>query len=327
MSKSVDISKLTVEDIFRAKEERRRRLAKLPFDQKIVIVNKLRATVKEMKGERAIFAAFLRACPNFASEQLKDWDLVGEWYAKHQLNPPPHPFDKRPDIIGVTAAGKKIGIELKSWLNRDQIAKVRKQEIIQENIRKAIGNQESNETDHVGQVWLSPRDVRFHSDDASNFREQLLTLIKREDRQDLDGITWRDVDVGDFPILRKYLKSARLFSRKRFRSRNWITFPYATHHFSPNTMRATLNNALIVHTKDERYNQDLRMQASLDEIYLLVHYDFKSFAYNTPFDAPNFGFKEAADFARKTLNGDGGYFDRIFLFHFLWSEEEAHRIF
>jgi hypothetical protein len=36
-SKAVDITKLTVDDIFRAKEERRRRLAKLPFDQKIVI--------------------------------------------------------------------------------------------------------------------------------------------------------------------------------------------------------------------------------------------------------------------------------------------------
>jgi hypothetical protein len=59
---------------------------------------------------------------------------------------------------------------------------------------------------------------------------------------------------------------------------------------------------------------------------LLVHYDFKAFAYNTPFDAPNFGFKEATDFAAKVLDGDGGYFDRVFLFHFLWGKEEAYRI-
>ena len=37
----------------------------------------------------------------------------------------------------------------------------------------------------------------------------------------------------------------------------------------------------------------------LDESYLLIHYDSKAFAYNTPFDAPNFGFKEAAEFASK----------------------------
>jgi hypothetical protein len=27
------------------------------------------------------------------------------------------------------------------------------------------------------------------------------------------------------------------------------------------------------------------------------------------------------------MNGDGGNFDRIFLFHFLWGKEEAYRIF
>ena len=91
-------------------------------------------------------------------------------------------------------------------------------------------------------------------------------------------------------------------------------------------MRETLRKALVAHTKDERYNKDLRTQVGLEQVYLLVHYDFKAFAYNTPFDAPDFGFKEAADLASNWLRGDGGYFDRIFLFHFLWGEEEAHRI-
>src|SRR5258708_40216683 len=91
-------------------------------------------------------------------------------------------------------------------------------------------------------------------------------------------------------------------------------------------MRATLKNALIVHTKDERYNEDLRMHAGLDESYLLIHYDFKAFAYNMPFDAPNFGFREAAEFASKELAGDGGYFDRVFLFQFLWGKEDAYTI-
>jgi len=92
-------------------------------------------------------------------------------------------------------------------------------------------------------------------------------------------------------------------------------------------MRSTLGDALIVHTKDERYNEDLRVQAGLDEVYLLVHYNFKAFAYNTPFDAPNFGFKEAAEFASTVLSSDGGYFDRVFLFHFLWGKDEAYTIF
>ena len=36
-----DLSKMTVEDLFRAKEERRKRLANLPFEEKIEIVKKL----------------------------------------------------------------------------------------------------------------------------------------------------------------------------------------------------------------------------------------------------------------------------------------------
>jgi hypothetical protein len=90
-------------------------------------------------------------------------------------------------------------------------------------------------------------------------------------------------------------------------------------------MLETLSKSLITHRSDERY-RDLRKHVGLDEVYLLVHYDFKAFAYNTPFATPDFGFKEAAQFASRALDGDGGYFDRIFLFHFLWGEEEAHRI-
>lgn len=41
MSQSVDLTKMTREDLFRAKEERRKRLANLPFEEKIAIVKKL----------------------------------------------------------------------------------------------------------------------------------------------------------------------------------------------------------------------------------------------------------------------------------------------
>ena len=90
-------------------------------------------------------------------------------------------------------------------------------------------------------------------------------------------------------------------------------------------MLETLKNALLAHTRDERY-KDLKKHVGLDESYLLIHYDFKAFAYNMPFDAPNFGFREAAEFASKELAGDGGYFDRVFLFHFLSGQEVGYRI-
>jgi hypothetical protein len=88
---------MTVEDLFRAKEERRKRLARLPFEGKIAIVKRLQTVSKALKGEKPIFAEFLRACPGFASEPIEEWDVVEEWYAKRGITAPRHPFDKRPE--------------------------------------------------------------------------------------------------------------------------------------------------------------------------------------------------------------------------------------
>lgn len=328
-SATFDPNKIRVEDIFRAKEERRQRLARLPFEEKIKIVEKLQTSVSAaMKNEKLIFDSFLKACPDFANEPIEEWDVVEEWYAKRALEPPPHPFDKRPDVIALTASGKRIGIELKSWVNREQIADARKQERIQDNILKALGKQPPNETQHIGYVWFSAKNVRFDAHDAADFRGQMFVLIKEVDQKpDWDHNRWQDVgDFNGLPILEKYLDSVRFHSTSRGRLNiRWIRFPSPGGFYSPNEMRETLRTSLLAHRSDERY-RDLRTRVGLDEVYLLIHYDFKAFAYNTPFDAPNFGFKEAAEFASSALNGDGGYFDRIFLFHFLWGKEEAYRI-
>lgn len=48
-SKTFDLSKMTVDDLFAAKKERRRRLAKLPFEQKIEIVKKLQSVSRTVR--------------------------------------------------------------------------------------------------------------------------------------------------------------------------------------------------------------------------------------------------------------------------------------
>lgn len=331
-SATFDPNKFRVEDLFRAKEERRQHLARLPFEEKIKIVKRLQASVADsMKNERLIFLSFLRTCSAFANDPIQEWDVVEGWYAKHALEPPSHPYDKRPDIIARTAAGKLIGVELKSWVNQGQIAKARRQERIQDNILKALGKQPNN-TEHIGCIWLSAKQVRFDQGDAVLFRAQLFALIEQVDKSwtqkpTLDQDSWQEVnDFSGFPILEKYVDRARFHpASRRSRSIRWIRFPSPGGHYSPNEMRETLKSALLALRSDERY-KDLRAQAGLDEVYLLVHYDFKAFAYNTPFDAPNFGFQEAAIFASSVLDGDGGYFDQVFLFHFLSGKEEAFRI-
>ena len=329
-----DPSRITIADIFRAKEERRRRLAQLSFEEKIKIVERLKTIpARMMANEKPIFAAFLKVCPDFAGEPIKEWDIVNDWYSKRSIPRPPQPFDERPDIIAFTNSGKRIGIELKSWVNREQITAARKQERIQDNILRVIGKpQPPNETQNIGSVWLSPKHVRLDTREAAGFRDQLLRQIAKADdemasRSVFEQMSTYDVDHFDeFPLLEKYLNRVRFRPAARSRATiRWIRFPDAGKFYSPNGMLETLSTALNTHKNDERY-KDVKTKVQLDEVYLLVHYDFKAFAYNTPFDAPNFGLKEAAKFARESLNGDGGHFDKIFLFRFLSEAEEACRI-
>lgn len=47
-----DLSKMTVEDLFRAKEARRKRLADLPFEEKIEIVKQLQELSRALRPIR-----------------------------------------------------------------------------------------------------------------------------------------------------------------------------------------------------------------------------------------------------------------------------------
>ena len=49
---TLDFSKMTIDDLFRAKEKRRRRLARLPFEQKIEIVKRLQSVARVIKPIR-----------------------------------------------------------------------------------------------------------------------------------------------------------------------------------------------------------------------------------------------------------------------------------
>jgi len=88
-SETFDLSKMTIEDLFRAKRERRQRLATLPFEEKIGIVKKLQTASTAMENEKLIFDSFLKAYPDFANEPIHEWDVVEEWYPKRALAPPP----------------------------------------------------------------------------------------------------------------------------------------------------------------------------------------------------------------------------------------------
>jgi hypothetical protein len=51
-SEDLDFAQMRVEDLFRAKDARRKRLAKLPFEEKIQIVKKLQAVSRSLASLR-----------------------------------------------------------------------------------------------------------------------------------------------------------------------------------------------------------------------------------------------------------------------------------
>ncbi|HXL80200.1 MAG TPA: hypothetical protein VN951_04920 [Pyrinomonadaceae bacterium] len=328
-NKVFDPNNIRIEDIFSAKQERRKRLASLPLEEKIKIVERLQTVSVGFENEKIVFEAFIRMCPNFASEPIKEWDTVGAWYAKRALAAPAQPFNKRPDILAVTESGKKIGVELKSWLNQQEIREAKKQDRIRKDLLTAIGEQPPNKTKHIGSVWLHEKQIRFNRRDAISFRREMFDFIEQTDAawphetSQSDDVK-RVYDLASFPILEKYLSGVEFRSRPGFDS-HWINFTTRGGAYFADEALRTLREALLAHRRDDRYNNELRIQAGLDEIYLLVHYD-KALAYNTPFCGPNSGYKEAVEFAAKVLNGDAGYFDGIFLFYFVHGHEEANRI-
>jgi hypothetical protein len=285
-----------------------------------------------MDKEKRLFTCFSTALPNFADEAIAEWDVVEEWYDKRRLPVPPTPYDNRPDIICLTTTGRRIGLELKSWLNEDQIAEAKKHERIEDNLRQAIGQQPENTTQNIDYIWLFPIEVRFNVGDADEFRKQLFIIIEEVDKGWVTKDKWekehmdRVSDFRAFPILAKYLSYIEFHpARRSHRKVRWITFPARARAYKPRDMRETLAQALLSHRADKRY-EHLAQKTDIDQVYLLVHYDFNAFVYNNPFDEPGFGFREAADFARQALGGDTGFFCRIFLLNALDGEEEAYRI-
>jgi hypothetical protein len=71
MNEPFDLTKMTVEDLFRAKEQRRKRLANLSFEEKIEIVKKLNDLSRALKPIREANRAKVRNKQRRSSNQEK----------------------------------------------------------------------------------------------------------------------------------------------------------------------------------------------------------------------------------------------------------------
>lgn len=216
--------------------------------------------------------------------------------------------------------GRKIGVELTSWLEESQIGRAKTQESLEKSIRDAIRPEPPNQTEHIRFLWLFPK-RRMIAADAAAFRAEILKLTEDIDAQwdretechTPQGFQWNSFSTH--PTLGKYLEAVSIHPRIPSRPStmekggiHWLTFPMRGGSYSSNSMVDALCEC--VQAKIAKYPAK---PSKVDEFHLLVHYD-KAWEYNTPVEGINFGYGEAVQAAAARIGDSVGAFDRIFVF-------------
>lgn len=254
--------------------------------------------------EKRIFTAFWKDCPSFAGSPITNW-----------IQPQKDP----PDIQCDLQDGRTIGLELTSWLNERQIADAKKQESMKEPFLRAL-HVVRNETQHFEFVWMNAKE-RLRKDDEVALKDEmtrLMTCLDSRWRTELDwqspqGFVWND--FASYPTLARYFVNLRIHPRPTSRSTTespalgWLTFPCRGGAYSPDWAVDAL--CANINAKIAKYRAK---PTGLAAFFLLVHYDFKAYAYNTPVGGIGFSYREAVAEASRRLGGAAGVFDGILVF-------------
>lgn len=223
-----------------------------------------------------------------------------------------------PDFICIDFAGTQIGVELSEWVHQDQIARERPRYQLEREYLRVLDSRGAQPPTNIGSIWIFPKQ-RIALSEAATFRAQLYAFITqldaswlaRKDHGDPQGVGI--TDFSEYLLLTKYLSSIMCWSRAHRPTtlgNEWIGFmPHGGPYAIKSAVEA-LEDSLK--RKTAKY-ATLKTTANLSELYLLLYYD-QGFHYNTPFDAPGFGFSEIVSHIAQMAASDHGAFDRIFLF-------------
>jgi len=266
--------------------------------------------------EKAIFGAFLAACPSFAAQVAV-------------IDQPDAPF---PDVVVTTTTGEMIDFELGGWLDGPQLATAKRYDSLACAIRNAIGPQGKNPSRHFRMAMLTPCEEipRFDSADLTRFRTELWGLVAVTEYFWPTERSWSSHgrpcwEFTEHPILGKYLRSAQFHplvvrgvARPWAKSQPWIVVKSgATSYSSDSSLRALVT---VLEQKIRHYGHLSRPTR------LIIHYD-KAFAYNTPFvGVQTEDFADVALFASQAVAGQAT-FEKIYLLNALQPGLEAFEIY
>ena len=250
--------------------------------------------------ERLFFGTFLGVRPDFLD--LKSWV------------PGPDP----PDVIVTDARGRRFGLELTEWLDKEQTTPSIAYQEKQFELLNVLDTENSSPPHNfqTASVWFR-MDVRFSRFDLASFRKEFYELMAK-----IDAAWSREMarepqkiwnDFSSYPTLAKHVYLIRFEDRMPIRPRRWALGTPQGGAYDPR--RATEAFLERIEEKKSKPNYaPLKSQYGLAELVLLVHYGIRGILHNTPFDGLNWKLQDTISEARTNLATDAGAFDRVFLY-------------
>jgi len=249
--------------------------------------------------ERRSFQAFYDMCPGFAGEEIREW-----YSAKHDP----------PDVICVTASGRRVGVELCQWAHSGEMNAGKLREAIERKIRDAIGTPQphSRSKNFRWLVFFPKSKVYIKTHEYSAFRESLVRLIEHADRTLTKKQGGQALGFGElyrFPPIDKCFESVRFVLGEALTSGvDWIVPAGRFDTFDERPMTDPLL-------------QQLRKKAMLcgtlrtpcDEACLVVTYD-EALPYCSPLGTRRRSVQDIAREAAEPLVADRSPFTHVFLF-------------
>jgi hypothetical protein len=257
-------------------------------------------------NEREFWRGFLAAEPGFAS------DGIGS--AVDGPNPP--------DVLCATLSGKKIGVELASWNESEQVKWRKTRKSFEESYLRIIESANHVRPHRIGWVWLHPKRQQVSPQDMSSFREELYEFLTRE-----NGLSDHDWDqphgasvqnFAGFPTVAEYLESVWIFPRRELANfpvgQNWIKFENSGAASAPSWILGAVVDRILAKFADYE-DRNLHVRHKLDELHLVCRYDEQALLAGVVPETSGFDFAGFGLRVGRALSNDYGVFDRIFLFN------------
>jgi hypothetical protein len=253
-----------------------------------------------------------------------------------------------PDFLGQCESGRRIGLELTSWLDGNQVSAARTRERMRRDLLRIVEWEKHPRPRNFCSVVIMPRwNEKIRKDHYQDFCKDFHAATQDVDKawKTLRDGHWRTLrpeerfdyemhqsDINRYPALTNHISSIWFTEPRQssliFPEESWISIEQDGGLYDPTWAVQALRKA--VESKVDHYREK-DMKAHLDghnlhKLYLLVHTDPARFSDNTPYQtcsqmmiSPVEGLTEAARRATESLSTLPRVFDGIFLLYHVWN--------